>query len=217
MTSFLPSAAPDNLRSLRSARAFSFNLLALLSLSTAAISLITPNTYAAPPSVTVTQPVQVQVVNTEASPAQVKVVGPVEMQGTVVTLDEVARTPYNKTVTAIDPSAKTIYLQFPFIPTGKRLVIKAIGLQCSVSTGYFAYAYLRQNSAAPSPDEYRMPVTFQSTIPSGVAVTYSAMISTEIAFDGGQGINPTIEVNIPASPGVTPFVWGSISGYLVDL
>src|SRR5947208_3290247 len=58
-------------------------LISAICLGIASVGFVAPSVLAAPPPVTVAQPVQVQVVNTAAAPAQVEVVKPVQVQGTV--------------------------------------------------------------------------------------------------------------------------------------
>lgn len=189
-------------------------------------SLLALRSFAAPPPVTVAQPVQVQVVNTDATPAQVQVVGPiqgtvgvqgpVQVQGAVEVLNDALRIPYNKTVQTNDPNPSVSYMSFP-VPTGKRLVIKTIGLQCTVSSGHMVFAGLTETSGEVAPGGFYLPLVFQSSglLQPGIT-TYTTTISTDISFDRKEGYTPTIQLNY-TNGGVSPVLVASVSGYLIDL
>ena len=192
-----------------------------------AAGLIAPRTFAAPPPVTVTQPVQVQVVNTAAAPAQVQVVNPVQVQGaisitgqavqvqgSVETLNDAVHQPFNLTLSAEFGSDGFVHQNF-YIPAGKRLVIETVTVEAAVPAGQKVLVRLEV------PNFLSLAVQSQGVF-SDASDTLEHFVGThpvKVRVDSpADPTQPAFTITaFRGSAGGTGFFYASVAGYLVDL
>jgi len=197
------------------------------------VTLTAPRIFAAPPPVTVTQPVQVQVVNTAAQPAQVQVVNPVQVQGTVSltggqpvdvqgsveTLNDALHQPYLKTDFAnVEAGSYSASVSVP-VPAGKRLVIETIAVRVGVPVGQTALVSLTATSEGAG---VVMPVAMQSSVDWNVSTghftKYSSTLPVHLRADGPTNADGALIFEIERNTNVgSGDLRVTIAGYLVDL
>ncbi len=196
--------------------------VSLAALVVGAASLIAPDMSAAPPPVTVTQPVQVQVVNTAAQPAQVQVVNPVQVQGTVQVegvvdvLKGPAKLPYIKEMSIpISEYQEAVVLRFA-IPTGKRLVTETITLEATAPVGQTIQAQLLIVGVVIGGETgtATLSTSLQGTSPTGKAV-FAATHPITLRIDSSRS-ELVARISRYPLPG-EGHAMVSIFGYLEDL
>jgi hypothetical protein len=199
-----PSTAANKIDQ-RSGSSFA-NLFTVTAVVAVMLSLVAPHTFAAPPPVTVVQPVQVQVVNTATQPAQVEVTKPVQVQGGVEVLNDALCVPYLRSVTVNYPNS---YGSFS-IPAGKRLIIETIAVEVLTK---FPDSKSVPQLYTPAGDRFPLAVQFLGVDTTG----YGHLVGTQsikLRYDAPSGPSQTTFLIEYAG---ADFFRASIAGYLVDL
>jgi len=207
--------------------------LCVASFGVGSLSLVPPCAFAAPPPVTVNQPVQVQVVNTAAQPAQVQVVNPVQVQGTVSltgsqpvqvqgaveTLNDALRQPYLQTATINAADGDFFATVFLSVPAGKRLVIETIVVQFIVPFGQTGLVDLTVTSQGAG---ILVPLATQTSMDWNVSVghftVYTSTLAARLRVDAPAAADGLMrfELDRNSSAGSASFR-ATVAGYLVDL
>lgn len=177
-------------------------------------SFLAPRAFAAPPPVTVTQPVQVQVVNSASAPAQVEVAKTVSVQGAVETLNDALRQPYIQSGGAqiqhsnTDATATLLF----YVPAGKRLVIETVTVRTAITATSGIDVSLNVGGTQLS-----LAVQSQGSAGGGYSGTHPIKLLVDGPADSSVTA-PTFSITADYSNvSVIGSLKAAVAGYLVDL
>jgi hypothetical protein len=152
-------------------------------------------------------------------PVAVTLTGPVEVQGSVEVINDALKTPFNKRMGGVmSPTAINAILQLPEIPSGKRLVIEAIGITAYVAPNSKATAILSA-SAVGEPNNAMavpLPLTAQGTFGLTPREYCMGLHNVRIVIDPRYVALPEINV-FRSAFGDPADVRCTILGYLEDI
>lgn len=142
----------------------------------------------------------------------VSIAGDVSVQGVVEVLNDVLRTPYNKTASLADASTSpTVTFD---IPDNKRLIVETISFQATTLTNDVARVFfeplLGPTTSGPRPF---VLLPYQSVVDGG-ATYLIGLNSVKMRLDSVPG--STNEIRIRRGTGTAGYISATIFGYLVD-
>ena len=165
-----------------------------------------------PVAVTVTGPVSVQ--------GSVGVTGPVSVQGYVEVVNDASKIVFNKRVSA-EISSNTInaIVSVPSIPSGKRLVIEAIGVSAFLAAGSQATAFFQTSGIADASSAISIPLPLTSQGIFGITPreNYMGLHQVRIVVDPRFSNSPQINVFRNGNFVDPAQVICTILGYLEDI
>jgi hypothetical protein len=179
-------------------------------LSIGALVLAAPRSSAAPPPVTVSQPVEVEVVN------------PVEVHGTVEVLNDALKTPYYlQLASSFLGGSAGAESELALIPDGKRFVVETVTAFARTPAGQYpsvSLTLLRVNGAPADAQQGDVQLLLE---PQGVfdvggdTVFWKGTYPLKMLVDSGRnGIRANVFRSASTDQGL---FWVSLVGYLEDL
>lgn len=184
--------------------------------------VVTSNVMAAAPggpTVTVREPVAVTVTGPVSVQGSVGVNGPVSVQGSVEVLNDSLKTAFNKRVTAqIASNVLNAIVSVPPVPSGKRLVIEAIGVSAFLPANSQATAFFQTTGIGDSSNAINIPLPLASQGIFGLTPEehYMGLHQVRIVIDPRFTTNPQINVFRNGSLDLAR-VTCTILGYLEDI
>jgi hypothetical protein len=150
----------------------------------------------------------------------VGVTGPVSVQGSVEVLNDALKTVFNKRVSAeISSNVINAIVSIPSIPSGKRLVIEAIGVSAFLAANSQATAFFQTTGIAGASSAISIPLPLTSQGAFGITPRehYMGLHQVRIVIDPRFSTNPQINVFRNGNFVDPAQVICTILGYLEDI
>jgi hypothetical protein len=171
------------------------------------------------PTVTVKDPVAVTVTGPVSVQGSVGVTGPVLVDGYVEVVNDSLKTVFNKRVTAqIQANFTNAIILVPTIPSGKRLVIEAIGVTAFLAANSQATAFFQATGIGDVSNAINIPLPLTSQGVFGITPRehYMGLHQVRIVVDPRFSTNPQFNVFKNGASDLAE-VTCTILGYLEDI
>lgn len=171
------------------------------------------------PTVTVKDPVAVTVTGPVSVQGSVGVTGPVSVQGSVEVLNDALKTAFNKRVSAqIGSNTVNAIVSVPPVPSGKRLVIEAIGVSAFLPANSQATAFFQTGGIGDASNAINLPLPLTSQGIFGITPEehYMGLHQVRIVIDPRFNNSPQINVFRNGTLDLAR-VTCTIVGYLEDI